>query len=149
VQESQKIQIGGKAAVVLGVLVIFGVILRLVTFADSADIELEKDVRAQLWMNYGDQLGKEIAKIRTEGDYGSVPSLLEKANPEAIIIDQISRSEPLLSWASSQEVIIRVRYRFPDDTKTQTEYMRFNHSTIAGWVYQYDSTVFAYYLNFF
>ncbi len=148
-QDSQEIQISGKMAIMLGVLVIVGVVIRLLTFSDSADIELEKDVRAQLWSTYCGQIGTEITKIRTEGDYGSVPSLLEKANPEAIIIEQINRSEPLLSWASTQDVIVSVRYRFPDDTETQTEYMRFNHSAIAGWVYQYDSTALAYYMNLF
>jgi len=45
-----------------------------------------------LWNTYSGQLGHEITKIRTEGDYESVPSLVEKANPEAITIEQIRGS---------------------------------------------------------
>ncbi len=134
-QDRQEIQISGKAAIVVGVLVIVVVVIRLITFSDSVDTELEKNVRAQLWFTYsGTHLSAEIAKIRAETQYDSVSSLLKKANPEAITIEQISRSEPLLSWSTSQDVIILVKYRFPDDTTTNIEYMRFNHSTIAGWV---------------
>ena len=148
-EEIKKVQIGGKAAALIIVLVIVGALVRLATFVESTDTELAKDVRAQLWLLYGDRLGKEVSDIRAKGTYGNVSSLLEKANPRAISIEQISRSEPLLSWSSSQKVIVRVRYRFPEDTRTQTEYMYFKHNSIAGWAYQHDTTVVVYYVNFF
>ena len=147
-EDSQKIQIGGKAAVVVVLILIVGVVIRLAAFSHSTDSALEKKVRAQLWMNYGSQLGKEIDRIKSEGDYGSASSLTEKAKPAAIVIKQISYSKPLLFWSSSQDAIVRVHYRFPDDTKTRTKYMRFNHSVLAGWIYRRESTVLSYYMNF-
>lgn len=145
----QNIRISGKAAVVIGVIVIVGVVLRMITFSDSGDTTLEQAVRAELWSTYSGQIGTEVERIRTEGDYGSVSSLLEKASPDAIIIERISRSEPLFKWSSTQKVIVRVRYRFPDDTAMQTQYMKFDHGALSGWRYRFDATALSYYLNFF
>jgi hypothetical protein len=147
----QNFQITGKAAVTVGlILIVVLVAIRMVTLSDSHDATLEKAVRSELWLRYGDRLGTEINKIRTEGDYGSVPSLLDKASPDAISIERISRSEPLMSWSANQKVIVLVHYRFPDDTETQMEYMRFEHGSMLDvWRYTYDVSVVSYYLNFF
>ena len=134
----------------MGIILVVGIAIRFFTFTNSTDATLEQKVRDVLWSTYsGIHLGPEINEIREKGAYGNVPALLEKTSPAAIIIEQISRSEPLLSLSTSQDVIVRVYYRFPNETTTQIEYMRFNHSKIAGWVYQYDTSVIAYYLNFF
>jgi len=134
----------------VGAILIICVVVRVATFTDSHDPDLEKAVRAELWLRYGSQLDTEINKIRTERDYESVPFLLEKASPDAITIERISRSEPLLSWSSRQSVIVRVHYRFPDDPETQMEYMRFNHGMVGGWRYSPEgATALSFYLNFF
>lgn len=147
----KEFQFSGKAAIAVGVLLIVGIAIRFFTFVDSTDATLEQKVRDVLWSTYsGIHLGPEINDIRSKGDYESVPSLLKKASPDAIDIEQISRSEPLMSWSSNQVVIVRIRYRFPEDTKTQTEYMKFEHgSMLKSWSYRYDTSAINYYLNFF
>lgn len=147
---AQEIQITGKAAVVAILLVIALVAVRIITFTDSQDAGLEEAVRAELWLRYGGQLGTEIEEIREKADYGGVPALLDKASPEAITIERISRSEPLLSWSSNQKVVVRVHYRYPDDTETRKEYMKFRHGMIGGWRYSPEGvTGVSFYLNFF
>ena len=146
----ERTTISGKGAIVVGLFVIIAVVIRFATFTDSQDVVLEKAVRGVLWSTYsGIHLGPEINEIRKGGDYSSVDTLLEKASPDAISIEQISRSEPLLSWSANQKVIVRVHYRFPDDIETQTEYMLFNHGAISAWVYRHDTSAAAYYLNFY
>jgi len=147
----KKIDITGKKPVIAGlILIVILVVIRLVTFSNSQDPALEKAVREVLWSTYsGIHLGPEINKIREEGDYSKVDSLLKKASPDAITIEQISRSEPLMSWSSKQEVIVRVHYRFPEDTEIQTEYMKFSHGIVSDWIYRHDTTAASYYLNFF
>ena len=145
----KNVQITGTAAVVVGLLLIVGIAIRVVAFSDSNDPTLEKAVRAQLWLTYGGILGTEISEIREKADYGSVPALLAKASPDAITVEKLSRSEPLMEWDSNQEVVVRVHYRFPGDTETKTEYMKFKHGPVSGWSYNYDTTAISYYLNFF
>jgi len=147
----KNVEIKGKAAVTAGLILIVVLAgIRMATFSDSHDASLEKAVRSELWLRYGDRLGAEINKIRKEADYSDVSDLMKKASPDAITIERISRSEPLLKWASSQNVIVRVHYRFPEDVETQKEYMRFNHgSMVDAWQYRYDSSAVSYYLNFF
>ena len=147
----REFQFSGKAAIAVGIFLIVGIVIRFSTFVDSTDATLEQKVRDVLWSTYsGIHLGPEINQIREKGDYDNVSALLKKASPDAIIIEQISRSEPLMSWSSNQVVIVRVRYRFPEDTETQTEYMRFEHgSMLNSWSYRYDTSAASYYLNFF
>jgi len=141
---------GGKAAIIAGLLLITALVLRSATFADMHDAALEKAVRDVLWTAYsGIHLGPGIDEIRKKGDYSGADTLLKDASPDAIRIERISRSEPLMSWSSNRKVIVRVRYRFPDDTRTRTEYMVFAHGAFGDWIYQDDSSAFAYYLNFF
>lgn len=143
-------QISGKAVIAAVLILIIAIAIRVATFSDSHDASLEQAVRSELWLRYGDRLGTEINQIRQEGDYSGVSSLLEKASPDAITIERISRSEPLLSWSSNQDVIVRVHYRFPEDTAPQTEYMKFSHGSMVDvWQYRNDTFAIAYYLNFF
>jgi hypothetical protein len=147
----KEFQFTGLAAIGVGLLLIGAITMRFFSFADSTDATLEQKVRNELWSTFsGHHLGPEINRIRKEKDYDSVGSLLEKSSPEAITIEQISRSEPLMSWSSNQEVIVRVKFLFPGDTETRTEYMLFEHGGILqSWSYRYDTTAFAYYSNFF
>ena len=147
----QEFQFSGKAAIAAGVLLIVGIAIRFFTFVDSTDATLEQKVRDVLWSTYsGIHLGPEINTIQGERDYSKAPALLKKASPDAISIEQISRSEPLMSWSANQVVIVRVRYRFPEDTETQTEYMEFGHgSMLNSWSYTYNTSAVSYYLNFF
>lgn len=130
------------------IVILFG--FRVVSNSASNDPLLEKAVREVLWSSYsGIQLSAEIEKIREEGDYDKVNALTQKASPDAIFIEQISRSEPLMSASSNQIVIVRVRYRLPGDTSTRTEYMEFKHgSLIDAWSYHYTVSAISYYLNF-
>jgi len=146
-----EIKITGKSAVVVGLLLLIALGFRMASFSDSQSPILEKKVRDVLWSTYsGNHLSLEINRIKDERDYDSVGALLEKASPEAIVIEQISRSEPLISLSSNQEVIVRVDYRFPDEIETQTEYMLFEHgSLLKSWSYRYDVSSISYYLNFF
>lgn len=147
---AHSIDITGKAAVIVGLLVIALVAVRIISFSDSHDAALEDAVRAELWLRYGGQLDSEINKIREGGDYSSVDSLLKKATPDAITIERISRSEPLLSGSTNQKVVVRVHYRYPDDTETRMEYMKFKHGMVGGWRYNPEgATVVSFYLNFF
>jgi len=144
------VDIGGKAAIAVGLLLITVLVIRSATFADLHDAALEKAVRDVLWTNYsGIHLGPGIDEIRKKGDYPGTDTLLKNASPDAIRIERMSRSEPLMSWSSNRNVIVRVRYRFPDDPETQTEYMVFDHGALSDWIYQYDTSAFSYYLNFF
>lgn len=147
----KEFQFSGKAVIAVGILVIVGIAIRFFTFVDSADATLEQKVRDVLWSTYsGIHLGPEINQIREKGEFEKVPALLKKASPDAITIEQISRSEPLMSWSSNQVVIVRVRYRFPEETETQTDYMRFEHgSLLDSWSYRYGTSAASYYLNFF
>ena len=147
----KRVQFSRKAAIGVGILLIIGIIIRFFTLADSTDATLEKKVRGELWSTYsGHHLGPEINRIQKEQDFDSVGSLVKNASPDAITIEQISRSEPLMSWSSNQEVIVRVRYRFPGNTNTQTEYMLFEHGGLLNsWSYRHDTSAIAFYLNFF
>ena len=144
------IGIGGKAAIVAGLLLITALVIRSAIFADVHDAALEKAVRDVLWIDYsGIHLGPGIDEIRKKGDYRGADILQKDASPDVIHIERISRSEPLLALSSNQEVVVRVRYRFPGDNRTRTGYMEFEHGASGDWVYQDDSSAFTYYLNFF
>ena len=147
----KEFQFSGKAAIAVGIILIAGIVIRFLSFSDATDALLEEKVRDVLWSTYsGIHLSAEINTISREQDYDKVPSLLDKASPDAITIERISRSEPLLSWSSNQVVIVRVRYRFPEDTETRIEYMKFKHgSMLKSWSYSYDTSAISYYLNFF
>ena len=113
----KEFQFSGISAIAVGLLLIVGIIFRFFSFVDSTDTTLEQKVRNELWSTYsGHHLGPEINRIQKENDYDSVSSLLEKSSPDAITIEQISRSEPLMSGSSNQEVIVRAYYSFPEDT---------------------------------
>ena len=147
----KEVQFSGISAVGVAILLLIGITIRFFTLDNSTDLTLEQKVRAELWSTYsGHHLAPEINRIRKEKDYDSVGSLLKKSSADAITIEQISRSEPLMSWSSNQKVIVRVYYRFPGNTKTQTEYMLFEHGGILNsWSYRYDTSAIAFYLNFF
>jgi len=140
-----------KASIVVMVFIFVGLGVRMATYSASSDPLLEKAVRDVIWSTYsGIHLSSEIDKIREERDYENIEALTKKSTPKAISIEQISRSEPLLALSSSQIVIIRVRYRFPGESSTRTEYMEFKHGNLVDvWSYNYEVSAISYYLNFF
>jgi len=146
-----EVKLNFKASILVIVFLVVGLGIRIASFSASHDPLLEKAVRDVLWSTYsGIHLSAEINKIRKDQDYDSVDALTKKSSPQAISIEQISRSEPLMTSSSNQRVVVRVRYRFPDDTSTRIEYMEFKHGGLLDvWSYNYDVSVISYYLNFF
>jgi len=145
------VKLNFKASIIVLVLIIAVLGIRMATLSTSHEPLLEKAVRDVLWSTYsGIHLGPEINRIRKDSDYDSVDALTKKASPMAISIEQISRSEPLMTLSSNKKVIVRVRYRFPGDTSTQTEYMEFKHGSLVDvWSYNYEVSAISYYLNIF
>ncbi len=146
-----EVKLNFKASILVIVILVVGLGVRLASFSASSDPVLEKAVRDVLWSTYsGTHLSAEINEIRKAQDYDSVDSLINKASPQAILIEKISRSQPLMSSSSNQKVIVRVSYRFPDDTSSRIEYMEFKHGgLIDAWSYHYEVSVISYYMNFF
>jgi len=146
-----EVKLNFKASMLVIVLLIVGLGVRIISFSASHDPVLEKAVRDVLWSTYsGVHLSAEISRIREDQDYDSVEALTKKSSPLAISIEKISRSQPLMASSSNQKVVVRVHYRFPDDTSTRIEYMEFKHGGLLDvWSYNYDVSVVSYYLNFF
>lgn len=147
----KEVQLSGKVGIGIVILIILGIALRFLTITDSTDAKLNQKVREELWSTYsGLHLGPEINRIKEEQDYDNVDSLLKKASKDAITIEKIDRSEQLLSWSSNQKVIVRVYYRFPEEAKTQVEYMYFEHGALLNtWSFRYNTSALAFYLNYF
>lgn len=148
-EHPEEFHVGGKGTAMVFVLVIITMMLRVFSLSDSDDAQLQQKVRQQLWLSYATELGQEIEAARQSGNFDRINELLAKSSADAIAIEKVAVSEPLLSWSSSENVIIEVTYRLPDESVSQTRYMRFNHSAAAGWNYRFNSNAFSYYTNLF
>ena len=146
-----EIKLTAKNSLIAVAAVILFVIIRIATISSSEDPDLEKAVRDVLWSTYsGVHLSKEIEAIRQSGNFDEVEALTKKSSSEAIDIIKISRSEPILSFSTNQKVIVKVRYYFPGDQEARTDYMKFTHGSLVNvWSYQYSSSAYAYYMNFY
>ncbi len=143
---------GAQAAI--GAVVIAGIVMfRLTTVGDQVtDEALMKQLEIQLTSEY---LPEHVAKMKAMWESGTkeeVANLGEYATSTKLNILSVQASYPLFSFASSQDVIVKVEYSVDNaqgNIQSGTEYYRFTHSVVGNtWSYQHDTGETAYYLNF-
>lgn len=140
-----------KGSILILFLLLIGLGLRIVYLSDSNDPMLHAAVRNVLWSTYsGVHLSSEIRDIRDNEDYDRVEGMTTRASPEAIQIEEISRSQPIMTQSTNQTVVVKVRYRFPDESTSKIQYMKFKRGSLVDvWSYEYEVYALSYYLNFF
>ena len=122
--------------------------LRFATLGESGDPGLHEAIRAELVLRLGGRTGMDLNAIENveDIDANAARNLLARADAAGIQVHSASVSKPLLSIASSEEVVVRVEYSLPQGPR-EKEYWLFRHSVIAGWRYLRQVTILSYYTN--
>lgn len=137
-------QIQGWGAIAIAIVF---VAFRLLTIGNSNDPDLHEAIKAELANDLGNQVGQALDAQSGAYSAEDLRRINELANRDAITVFSTKVSKPLLSMGSSEKVIVKVRYRLPEQ-ETREEYWRFSHSGLAGWRYRGRSSAISYYLNF-
>ena len=143
-------QLKGKFLVFGLIVAVFAVGARVMTLGESDDPGLLEATRAELVLRLGERISDDLSAIGSveELDTEAAGSLLERADSEGITVHSMTVSKPLLTFSTSEEVVVLVEYSLPQGPR-EKEYWLFEHSLIAGWRYIYRTTAFSYYSNFF
>jgi hypothetical protein len=113
---------------------------------NSEDPELREAVQAELANRQGANTSAALDEVDMD-DPDAAIALAELTDPEGIEIHSLRISRPLLSFSSSEDVIVLVGYTLPGQPR-QEEYWRFTHSLVGGWRYRRESSATSFYLNF-
>ena len=145
-----ELQFNGKFAVIGSIIAVLAVGARFTTLGESNDPDLLKAVRAELVLRLGARISDDLGAIQSveEMDTEAAQTLLERADAEGITVHSMTLSKPLLTFATSEKVVVLVEYSFPQGAR-EREYWLFEHSIIAGWRYRWKTTKFWYYTNVF
>lgn len=134
---------GPQGIIAIVAVVIIG-LLRLGTLNSSHDPKLHDAIKTELRNELGNNLGKALANMDSR-DPDALKRAAALANGDGIEIYSTKLSKPLLSWSSSQKVVVKLSYSLPEQPRRQ-EYWSFNHS-FGSWSYVRETTVVSYYLN--
>jgi hypothetical protein len=138
----------------LGLIILIGLIgFRVVAFQDEThNDKLMRDLKMQIVSDY---LPNETARLRAavdSGDEREISKVAGSVTGARPVIDSVKISAPLLDFATSQEVVIRVVYSLSEGTLSRdrkTLYFLYKYGAIGNiWSYQYETTATRYYLNF-
>jgi hypothetical protein len=145
-----EIQLKGKVGVIGLIVVILALGIRITTLGESNETALRQAVGAELVLRLGGRISDDLASIGSVEamDAEATQTLLERADSEGITVHSMIVSKPVLTFASSEDVVVQVEYSLPQGPR-QKEYWLFQHSVIAGWRYRYQTTAWAYYTNLF
>ena len=141
-----KFSFSGRTGIIAAVVVVLIVLVRLTTLGENSDAALEKAIYAELRNELGGELGRALddVDITSEED---IEDVLAYTEDNAIELHSVKVSKPLMSFSSSEKTIVRIEYSLPGGDP-RTQYWRFKHALAGGWLYQYETTVVSYYLNF-
>ena len=144
---------GWKAIVAIVVLIgIFG--LRLMTFNDKKDdTDLMRKIELQLLTDYFPDDVQKLKAVLETGNRDKVREVVKSITTTEINVESVKVSQPLFSFSTSKEVVVKVTYSLNDASGTRdagTNYYLFSHGSLGNvWQYKYDVSVVSYYLNFF
>lgn len=144
----------GWKAVAAAVVIAAVVAVRLLTFGDAKnDDNLMRALEIQLVSDYFPEDVDRLKSVYESGDPEQIERVAQSVTSTKVTVDAVYTSSPLLKFASSKDVIVKVRYSLHDDAglrDTRTRYYRFRHHSLGNsWSYRYETGAPSYYLNFF
>ena len=139
---------------IIALIILLGVmVFRLVTLNENvSDQNLTGQMKLRLQMEYiPDQVAGLKQALQT-GEFNKVTDAAKTAINSELFIESVKASYPLLDFASTKQVIIKVNFNVASESeaiKSATRYYRFNHGGLANsWQYESESNAISYYLNF-
>ncbi len=141
----KQIELTGKTGLFALVLILGFVGFKLLSFDRNTDPELRDAVMVQLRNELGASANFEKNYLNEAEDYEESD---EGSDPFGISIYSIYVSKPLLNYSSNQKAIVKVHFSLPGKSR-EVAYYQFRDSLIGGWSYDYPSTAYAYYSNFY
>jgi len=148
-----KITFTGWQAVI--VLVFFAGVfcVRLMTFNDMrGDEALVKKLEVEMASIYNPRMVEKVRDAAFGAGAGS-PDAVGTALSTKIHIESVQTSYPLFTLSNRKKVVVKVGYSMADNSgaaEKGTVYYLYDHSSIGNyWSYQYETSSWHYYLNFF
>lgn len=144
----------GWKAVPAAVVLMAVVAVRLLTFGDAKNDEnLLRTLEIQLISDYFPGDVDRLKSVCESGDAEQIERVAQAVTSTKVTVDAVYTSSPLLKFASSKNVVVKVRYRLHDDAglrEARTRHYRFRHHSLGNsWSYRYETGAMSYYLNFF
>lgn len=151
--EDAKVTLTGWPAVIALVFLAGVLCVRLMTFSDmSGDEELMAKIQVPLSGIYNPHM---VEKVREAafGKGAAADNAVSTALSTKMHVESVQTSYPLFKFSTRKKVVVKVRYSMEDDSGAEekgTVYYLFDHNSISNhWSYQYETTSWHYYLNFF
>ncbi len=143
--------ISGRGGVIAFLFVVGIVGFRILSLSSVQDPELNAKLLTELQSDAGNEVSKLLAeqKAAPTKDLSQLASGVGQLVNEKPTIHSVSVSTPLLSYSSSAKSVIKVDFSLPGRSKRTIRYYRAKDSLVGGWIIGQETTIIAFYLNFF
>jgi hypothetical protein len=147
------IKLGGWHAIVAIVVLVVLVGIRFMTFQDKMnDKNLVDSLKTQIVSDYFPAETERLKEAVNSGDNNRISEVAESVTGAKPKIESAKISAPLLSFSTSEDVVVKVTYSLSEGSRTRdrkTLYLLYRHGAVGNtWSYQYKTTALRYYLNF-
>lgn len=138
---------------IVGIVLVIGIAgARFLTLRDVKDPVLMRKLKSEIMTDYFPNDVEKLKSAVKARDREATSKTVKSIATSKITIESAQVSAPLLSFSTSQEVVVKVIYSVDDASGNRdkgTKYYRFKRGAMTkSWSYQYETTALSYYLNF-
>jgi len=143
------IKLTGVNAIIASVILLAVVLVRLATIGQNTDEELLRVLDVQLMSKfYPNQVARMKAALE-QTDLEAIEADASSIIEAKVKILAVQTSYPIMVFSYPRKVIVKVKYDLDDQSGDKIQYYRFKEGVVGSqWLYQYESNVISYYLNF-
>jgi len=143
------IKLTGVNAIIASVILLAVVLVRLATIGQNTDEELLRVLDVQLMSKfYPNQVARMKAALE-QTDLEAIEADASSIIEAKVKILAVQTSYPIMGFSYPRKVIVKVKYDLDDQSGDKIQYYRFKEGVVGSqWLYQYESNVISYYLNF-
>jgi len=143
------IKISGLNAIIVAVILLAVVLIRLTTMGQNTDEALRSALEVQLMSEF---YPNQVARLKTvlkQTDLEAIEEGTSSILKAKINISAVATSYPVLDFSSPKNVIVKVTYDLDDEAGDRVIFYRFKEVLLGSkWLYQSESNVISFYLNF-
>lgn len=143
------IKLTGLNAIIASAILLAVLFVRLTSIGQNTDEKLLNALDFQLMSEfYPNQVARMKAALE-QTDLAAIEGDVSSILKARIGILAVQTSYPVMDFSFPKNVIVKVTYNFDDESGNKIKYYRFKEGIIGSkWLYQCESNVISYYLNF-
>jgi len=143
------IKLSGLNAIIASVILLGVVLVRVTSIGQNTDEELMSALNIQLMSEFYPNQVARLKAALMQTDLDAIEEDASSILKAKINISAVITSYPVMDFSSPKNVIVKVTYTLDDGASDRIKFYRFKEVLLGSkWLYQAESNVISFYLNF-